>query len=167
MTRMRAKIFVAVAVVAGFLISSAATFLILNLRASHARSAARLPEPPFKFSRHIGHSGDDSRSVSGNDSGGLVDFTSNIPVIVLRSEWPGPVSRMKTYSPFKMEIHEPKTNAPARLSDAPTVTTRIGVRLHGMVSRLFPKLSYRLKLQDDTGQRRSSSLLGMPADADW
>jgi len=167
MSRLRAKFIIAVAVVAGFLISSAATFLVLNMRASRARSAARVPAPPFKFSRHLASPGDASRSVTGVDPGGLAEFTSNIPVIVLRSEWPGPVSRTKTYNPFKMEVYEPKASAPVRLTDAPTVTARVGVRLHGMVSRLFPKLSYRLKLQDDTGQSRSSSLLGMPAGADW
>jgi hypothetical protein len=36
-----------------------------------------------------------------------------------------------------------------------------------MVSRLFPKLSYRLKLRDETGASHGRSLLGMPADADW
>src|SRR5262249_16439442 len=38
---------------------------------------------------------------------------------------------------------------------------------HGMVSRLFPKLSYRLKLQNAAGEKQKKSLLGMPADADW
>jgi hypothetical protein len=36
-----------------------------------------------------------------------------------------------------------------------------------MVSRLFPKLSYRLKLRDESGKSKGRSLLGMPADADW
>jgi hypothetical protein len=80
---------------------------------------------------------------------------------------PGAVSTSKNYSSFKLEIYAPKENEPARLGNAPTVTTRVGLRLHGMVSRLFPKLSYRLKLEDDTGQSQGRSLLGMPADADW
>jgi hypothetical protein len=66
-----------------------------------------------------------------------------------------------------MEIHEPETNGVARLSDRPTSTLRTGVRLRGQVSRLFPKLSYRLKLQDASGASEESPLLGMPADADW
>ncbi len=94
-------------------------------------------------------------------------FTSNIPIIVLRAERAGQVSTSKTYSAFRMEIREPKPNAPARLSDPPTSTVRTGVRLRGMVSRLFPKLSYRLKLQTETGASAERSLLGMPTDADW
>ena len=66
-----------------------------------------------------------------------------------------------------MEIHEPATNQPTRLADAPDVSTPVGLRLHGMVSRQFPKLSYRLKLRDAAGVSRGVSLLGMPADADW
>src|SRR5437899_6698836 len=66
-----------------------------------------------------------------------------------------------------MEIYEPTEHEPAHLTSAPTVTTRVGLRLHGMVSRLFPKLSYRLKLQDDTGRSQPRPLLGMPGDADW
>src|SRR4051812_29507451 len=120
MSRLRAKFIVAAAVVAGFLISSGATFLILNIRASHARSAARVPAAPFQFSRHMAGRADASQSVTGVDPRGLADFTSSIPVIVLRSESPGPVSRTKTYNAFKMEVFEPKANAPVRLGDAYT-----------------------------------------------
>jgi hypothetical protein len=77
------------------------------------------------------------------------------------------VSKSKTYDAFTMEIYEPGTNGLARFANSPTFTTRVGVRLHGMVSRLFPKLSYRLKLQDENGVTHGRSLLGMPSDADW
>ena len=112
-------------------------------------------------------------SVGATDWGGLADFTSNIPIIVLRADRAGSVSTSKTYSKFTMEIYEPKGNAPARFGDtttsptSPTLTLRTGVRVRGMVSRLFPKLSYRLKLQDEKGATQKRSLLGMPADADW
>jgi hypothetical protein len=66
-----------------------------------------------------------------------------------------------------MEIHEPGTNGPVRLTDAPTLTAPVGLRLHGMVSRLFPKFSYRLKLRGENGAGQGRPLLGMPADADW
>ena len=94
-------------------------------------------------------------------------FTSNIPVIVLRSARPGPVSDSKSYSAFTMEIYEPGPDGPAQLSHRPALTTPVGLRLHGMVSRSFPKLSYRLQLQDERGQSQGRSLLGMPGDADW
>jgi hypothetical protein len=97
----------------------------------------------------------------------LADFTSNVPVIVLRTVWPGPVSDNKSYSLFDMEIHEPTERAPARLSDAPALKARVGLRLHGMVSRKFPKLSYRVRIQNERGESRQLPLLGMPADSDW
>jgi CotH kinase protein len=110
-------------------------------------SAAQRPDPSFALS--------------------LADFTSNIPIMVLRSDRAGPVSGSKAYSTFTMDIHEPGKDGLARLSERPTSTMRTGVRLRGQVSRLFPKLSYRLKLQDENGATEEKSLLGMPADADW
>ena len=98
---------------------------------------------------------------------GVAGFTSNIPVIVLRADRAGAVSTTRTYTPFTMEIYEPAPRGLARLSEAPTKTMRTGVRVRGMVSRLFPKLSYRLKLQDEKSVGQPQALLGMPADADW
>jgi hypothetical protein len=140
------KTAIAAAIAAGLLVSVAATLLRPEPE----------PEPDFAFSNH------DSASQRG-----LTDFTSNIPIIVLRADRPGAISGSKTYSPFTMEIYEPGTKGPARLSDRPTSTVRTGVRLRGMVSRSFPKRSYRLKLQDEKGASAARPLLGMPADADW
>jgi len=153
--------------IAGFLLSCATIFFIVHKVALRAAFPASPGARPFKFANHGSAGVSDSRSVTNTDPSGVADFTSNIPVIVLRTESPGPVSTSKSYSSFKMEIYEPKEGQPARLGNAPTVTTRVGLRLHGMVSRLFPKLSYRLKLQDETGQSAGRSLMGMPADADW
>jgi hypothetical protein len=152
MTRIRTKIGVAAVTILGFAVSAVLTFLILHARTSHAAVPSR-SEAPFTFSRSI--------------SGGLAGFTSNVPAIALRSDSPGAVSNTKTYNPFTMEIYEPGTNGPASFANGPTEAMRAGVRLHGMVSRLFPKLSYRLKLRDENGASRRRSLLGMPADADW
>jgi len=115
----------------------------------------------------VASGGNLEESQGGPNTSGLADFTSNIPVIVLRGAQAGPVSNSKEYSPFTIEIYEPGTNGPARLTNVPAIRTRVGLRLHGMVSRLFPKLSYRLKLQDENGASQGRWLLGMPADADW
>jgi len=72
------------------------------------------------------------------DQRDLAVFTSNIPVIVLRADRAGAISNSKVYSPFTMEIYEPRPGAPVRLSDGPTSTARTGVRVRGQVSRLFP-----------------------------
>jgi hypothetical protein len=94
-------------------------------------------------------------------------FTSNLPIIVLRADRPGPVSTSKTYTGFTMAIHEPKAKSPARLADPPTSTMRAGLRVRGMLSRQFPKLSYRLKFLDEKGAGLARPLLGMPADSEW
>jgi CotH kinase protein len=142
---------IAAATIAGLLALAAAVVLILEWRSSEAAAAAERPDASFRLS----------------DQRDLAEFTSNIPVIVLRADRGGSVSTSKTYSPFTMEIYEPRPNGPARLADGPTSTMRTGVRLRGMVSRQFPKLSYRLKLQDAKGATAARPLLGMPADADW
>src|SRR5882672_234047 len=160
------KMKVATIAALGSLLLGATTF-VLHKVALRAAYPANPVAPPFKFNHHTTTGASDNTSLSGGDYSGLAGFTSNIPVIVLRSASPGPVSNSKTYSSFKMEIYEPGTNEPACLGNAPTVSTHVGLRLHGMVSRLFPKLSYRLKLQDEAGAGRGRPLLGMPADADW
>ncbi len=141
---------VGAAVLAG--VGAVVLFLVMKGRSPHPFDPQA--SLPFQFASH-------------DFSSGLAEFTSNIPIIVLQSERPGAVSSSKSYGSFIMEIYEPHQSEPARLGNAPTVTTRIGLRLHGMVSRLFPKLSYRLKLMDGAGHHERRSLLGMPADADW
>ncbi len=124
-------------------------------------------EPPFKFTRHPGGPGNGTDVDSRNDPTGLAGFTSNIPIIVLRTASPEPVSNTKDYSACRVEVYEPSTNGPARLNSPPTLATAAGLRLHGMVSRLFPKLSYKLKLLDESGNGQKQPLLGMPSDANW
>jgi len=141
------KLTIAATVVVALLVSAIAVVLILDWRESSAAAAAQRPDPSFALS--------------------VADFASNIPVIVLRADRDRPVSGSKTYSAFTMDIYEPGNDGLARLSNRPTSTLRTGVRLRGQVSRLFPKLSYRLKLQDEAGASQEKPLLGMPADADW
>lgn len=147
MVSVKRRLTIAAAVVTGLIASAIAVDTILDWRTSNAMAAAQRPDASITLS--------------------LSEFTSNIPIIVLRADRAGPVSGSKIYSAFTMEIREPGKNGPARLADSPTATIRTGMRLRGMVSRLFPKLSYRLKLQDEKGGSQERSLLGMPADADW
>jgi len=133
------KTWIIVTAIAGLVLSGAAIFFSLHKVALRSAYSVNRNAPPFKFAhRVVAPIG--NPSVTGSDSGGLTDFTSNIPVIVLRSESPGSVSSSKSYSPFRMEIYVPTANEPACLTNAPLVTTRVGLRFHGMVSRVVPKL---------------------------
>lgn len=154
MTSPRAR-FIAVGIL-GLAIFCSIIAVTLARRAMHLPSFE--PEIPFRFAQH---------QSSSTNRWSLANFTSNIPVIVLRGKTPGPVSHTRDYSAFTMEIYEPATNGPACLANVPTVQAPLGLRLHGMVSRQFPKLSYRLKIRNEAGASRGASLLGMPADADW
>src|SRR5262245_6823741 len=120
---------VAAAAVLGVLLSGAAAFLVLRTLALRNAHSASSDTRSFKFAQHVPASGSDS-SPTRSDPSGLADFTSNIPVIVLSSKWPGPVSGSKSYSSFQMQVYEPAGNQPARLANEPTVTTRVGLRLH-------------------------------------
>ena len=123
-----------------------AAVLLDALRPTDAAEAAQHPPPSFTS---------------------VAAFTSTIPIVVLRADKSGSVSGSKNYTPFTMDIYEPTAKRPARVTDSPTSTVRTGVRLRGMVSRYFPKLSYRLELRDEKGASAERSLLGMPADDDW
>lgn len=143
--------------VAGFVLHKMA------LRSAYPKDSG----PPFKFSRHRSVDASDKQFSAKADPSGLADFTSNIPILVFRTKWPGPVSTFKSFSSFTLAVYEAKDHEPARLDHVPTVTTPAGLHVRGMVSRLFPKRSYRVRLQDETGQKHGRPLLGMPSDADW
>src|SRR4051812_17961521 len=104
MSATKARIAAAVAVVGGFVVLSGATFLLLHMRGSQAAAAGHHEEPPFKFSHHRVSGENESLSISSLDRTGLADFTSNIPVVVLRSHRPAAVSKSKSYDAFTMEI---------------------------------------------------------------
>lgn len=149
--------------------AAAAAFLFAHkhkprVRAPLMRSSA---EPGFRFDHHTNAGSSEGHAPIRSEVSWLKEFTSNIPVLVLRAVRPGPVSDSKSYSSFVLEVYEPKQGESTRLTDAPVLTVPVGLRLHGMVSRLFPKLSYRLELRDAAGASQAKMLLGLPPDADW
>lgn len=60
-----------------------------------------------------------------------------------------------------------RANALHSLSDTPTVTADIRIRIRGNSSRWFDKPSYSVKLVQDGGQNLDIGLLGMEAHHDW
>src|SRR5262245_30341691 len=91
----------------GLLLSGAATFLALRTPASRTPHSAASDDGSYKFAQHVSTRASDTRSLTKRKLSGLADFTSNIPVIVLSTKWPGPVSGSKGYSSFTMEVYEP------------------------------------------------------------
>jgi hypothetical protein len=162
---------VAVAALLGVMLLGAAAAAFLFAHKHKQRARAQLmrssAEPGFRFDRHTNVGSSEGHAPSRSELSWLKEFTSNIPVLVLRAVRPGPVSGSKSYSSFVLEVYEPKQEEPTRLTNAPVLTVPVGLRLHGMVSRQFPKLSYRLELRAPTGASQAMPLLGLPADADW
>ncbi len=44
---------------------------------------------------------------------------------------------------------------------------KIGIEVRGKTSQMFPKQQYGFEIQDDSGNDRDVSLLGLPAESDW
>lgn len=139
--------------------------LLFNLVTNQSSPRPRA-EKPFKFAPHRTAAVENPPATNVNSSG-LEDFTSNIPVIVLRTDRREYISWSDSYTTLQMEVYEPANGAPARFSNPPSLKAQAGVHVRGMLSRSFPKQSYRLKMMDGSGGERAVALLGMPADADW
>jgi hypothetical protein len=96
-------------------------------------------------------------------------FASNLPVLVLHTQQSGALSIPE--APMvnaSASVFEPRNGKTALLG--PTASSsRIGLRVHGKSSRMFPQKSYSLELRqagadvdDDT-----RGVLGLPADGDY
>src|SRR5262245_60140490 len=123
MIRKRTKIISTVA--AGLLLLGvAAAFVHYKVALRAEVSSSEFEISPFKFASHRMAGTNGGASLSGTNGDGLADFTSNIPVIVLRCEAPGPVSKTRGYSLFQMSVYEPRGSEPVRLNQSPTLSTR-------------------------------------------
>ncbi|HEY0713186.1 MAG TPA: CotH kinase family protein, partial [Polyangia bacterium] len=96
-------------------------------------------------------------------------FSSNLPVVVLHTQQSGtlsiPDAPMVNAS---ASIFEPRNGKTALLGTT-AFTARIGLRVHGKSSRMFPQKSYAIEVRqpgadvdDDT-----RGVLGLPAEADY
>jgi hypothetical protein len=96
-------------------------------------------------------------------------FSSNLPVLVLHTQQSGvlsiPEAPMVNAS---ASLFEPR-NGKATLLGTSSLTSRIGLRVHGKSSRMFPQKSYSIELRqagaDEDDDTRG--LLGLSPDADF
>jgi len=95
----------------------------------------------------------------------VVDFNSNLPVLVLDTFGPErPISPQDKF--VHLSVHEPVAGR-TWLTNAPAFTSRAGFRVRGSTSANMPQSGYALELLDEFDEERPAALLGMPADSDW
>ena len=93
-------------------------------------------------------------------------FTSNLPVVVIENFKGGSISS-DPYKNAYMSIYEPGGDKRTSLMDAPTLGTRVGIKIRGSSTQNRPKKAFTIEARDDFGEDRDISPLGLPEESDW
>ncbi len=97
---------------------------------------------------------------------GLADFTSNLPLVFVRSE--SVISTNANEVPALFGVLEAAEGAERTALDHPFQTTSRGwIHRRGSSTRGFPKPSYRIEFQNAAEEDRVLKPLGLPAESDW
>ncbi|HXT39817.1 MAG TPA: CotH kinase family protein, partial [Candidatus Angelobacter sp.] len=95
----------------------------------------------------------------------VINFTSNLPVIVIHTLGAGSISA--SVSKFaNMSFYEPE-NGRTSLTNAPTLSTRAALRVRGSSTAGYPKQSWAVEFWDDFNNDKNASPLGLPEESDW
>lgn len=96
----------------------------------------------------------------------VTNFNSNLPLIIIdtlgQSIPDG--SKVSSYCVF-MDTNTPTGRV--SLNSPPDYIGRLGIGLHGSSSLGFPKKTFAIELDDESGNAIDHGLLGMPAGNDW
>jgi hypothetical protein len=98
-----------------------------------------------------------------------VDFTSNLPVVVLERHRDVPLEiTSNDLRPSSVLVFEPGADGRAHLLGEATLGVRAGVRVRGAFSRYFPQVSYAVETWDAaTDEDAPVSFVQMPVESDW
>ena len=96
----------------------------------------------------------------------VVDFDSDLPVIVLENFGQGVPDRDFQDASFSLYDIDPNTGR-SSLSNTADFTSVIGQHRRGKSTFDQPKYNLRLELRDQFGADQNESLLGMPSESDW
>ena len=92
--------------------------------------------------------------------------TSNLPLVIIDSfgQWIPDEPKI----PARMRIIYDKSGGRNALNSRQThFDGKIGIEIRGKTSKQYPKRQYGFEIQDDKGNGRDVSLLGLPAESDW
>ncbi len=93
-------------------------------------------------------------------------YTSNLPIVIINTfgDWISDEPKI----PAGMKIIYDASGGRNTLDSSHIdFEGRIGIEVRGKTSQMFPKRQYGFEIQDDAGNDRDVSLLGLPAESDW
>ncbi len=93
-------------------------------------------------------------------------FSSNIPVVVIENFRGGGIPP-DPYKKAYMAVYEPGEDGRTKLTDAPTLDTRVGIKIRGSSSLNRAKKAFTVEARDAFGEDKDISPLGLPEDSDW
>jgi len=100
-------------------------------------------------------------------------FNSNLPVVVLENYQGGRPPQNSKQASFMM-LYEPNeefgrvpSEGRTRFNQAPTISTRSGIKVRGSSTSGRPKPSMSMEAWDEFDQNKNIALLGMPSESDW
>jgi len=96
----------------------------------------------------------------------MARFTSDVPVLIIHDFNRGRPPAT-TRIPAFFQVFEPGTNGIVTLTNAPALAAAAAISVRGSSTEGLPKASLRVEFQDEFGQDKARSLLGMPEEADW
>ncbi len=106
----------------------------------------------------------------------LHNFSSNLPVVVVQDFKDGnilpdpdiPRGTLLQHQEGYMMVHEPgEEDRRTRLTDAPTLETRIGIKIRGNSTQNRPKKAFTLEAWNEYDEDKDIAPLNMPEDSDW
>jgi hypothetical protein len=121
--------------------------------------------PGFVNSMHYERLATDLSAYNGTGQA----FKSALPIVVLNDQGTGEPGNDNVARPTRIQIFDRAASGYSSLDPAtpPTLTLNAGVKLRGRSSANFAKKSYGVEIQNETGDDKDVSILGMPAGEDW
>jgi hypothetical protein len=95
----------------------------------------------------------------------LLNTTSDLPAIVIYNFGAGGVPQ-DDYQFVNMSFYEPQ-NGNTSLTNAPTLTMRAGIHVHGSSTAGLPKQAFSVDFWDDLNNDEDYSPLGLPSESDF
>src|SRR6266513_1180367 len=95
----------------------------------------------------------------------VINFTSNLPVIVIHNFGAGGVPASADQF-VDLSFYESQ-NGKTSLTNPPTLSTRAGIHVRGSSTQGLPKQSWAVEFWDDFNDPKNAAPLGLPADSDW
>ncbi|MDA7523092.1 CotH kinase family protein, partial [bacterium] len=93
------------------------------------------------------------------------NFNSNLPVVVLENYQSGRPPQNSKQASFMM-LYEPNDGR-TRFNQAPTISTRSGIKVRGSSTSGRSKPSMSMEAWDEFDQNKNIAPLGMPSESDW